>query len=57
MSLFIGLDVGTQSCKCVVWDSQKKAVVSSGQKAYGVLSQRPGQAEQDPKTWIKVLWS
>ena len=54
MPLFLGLDVGTQSCKCVVWDSKKKGVISTGQRAYDVLAGRPGQAEQDPKTWIEV---
>lgn len=54
MSLFLGLDVGTQSCKALVWDSRERRVVSSGQKAYDVITTRPGQAEQDPQTWIDV---
>lgn len=54
MVLYLGLDVGTQSCKALVWDSTRRRVVSSGQKAYDVISTRPGQAEQDPETWIDV---
>eukprot|EP00892_Ulva_mutabilis_P008976 jgi/Ulvmu1/6450/UM003_0080.1 len=55
MPLYLGLDVGTQSCKAVVWDSKQRRVVSSGQKAYDVISTRPGQAEQNPQTWIDAV--
>lgn len=53
-SLYIGLDVGTQSTKALVYESASGAVVGRGSKAYGLISERVGQAEQDPATWIEV---
>lgn len=50
-SLYLGLDVGTQSTKCVVVNENYN-VVGRGSKAYGLISSRPGQAEQHPRTWI-----
>ena len=52
-SLFVGLDVGTQGCKCIIFELSTKTVLSRGAKPYGLTSQRPGQAEQDPSVWVE----
>jgi sugar (pentulose or hexulose) kinase len=56
MALFIGLDVGTQGAKAVVYDANRKSVVSRGTFPYSVLPTTvPGRAEQDPSLWIQVI--
>jgi len=52
MVLFIGLDVGTQSTKAIVYNRQSSSIVARGSVAYKVNSERPGQAEQHPDVWI-----
>jgi xylulokinase len=50
----IGIDVGTQSAKCVVIDSEG-AVLGVGQRGYPVLTPRPLWAEQDPAAWWDAI--
>ncbi|QDZ24206.1 xylulokinase [Chloropicon primus] len=50
--LYLGVDIGTQGAKAVVFDLKAKRVVARGAKQYGLLTGRPGLAEQDPKDWI-----
>ena len=53
--LFLGLDVGTQGCKAVVYSSKDNKVVSRGSYIYDILkSDVPGRAEQHPSLWIEV---
>lgn len=52
--LAIGLDVGTQSTKCIVYDVDSSQIVGRSAAAYGLISHRHGQAEQDPSIWIEV---
>jgi hypothetical protein len=52
--LFVGLDVGTQSTKAVVYEEESREVVGRGSVAYSLHSSRPGQAEQHPATWVEV---
>ena len=55
MPLFLGIDVGTQSTKAVVWDSDSDKICSTGSVAYGILpTDVQGRAEQDPQTWVDV---
>jgi xylulokinase len=55
MSLYIGLDLGTQGAKAVVYDARNKRIVSRGAQAYGFLETNvPGRAEQDPEVWLQV---
>ena len=49
--LTLGLDVGTQSTKALVYEVESGEVLGRGAISYSVTSQRPGQAEQDPRTW------
>ena len=56
--LFIGLDVGTQGAKAVVYDAKTKSVLSRGSTPYGLLPTTvPGRAEQHPSLWIEVCAS
>eukprot|EP00955_Chlamydomonas_euryale_P081216 363545-Chlamydomonas_euryale.AAC.3 len=59
MALHIGLDIGTQSTKAVVWDSRSHRVVSRGACAYEPLrcASRPGRAEQHVGTWTDAAAS
>eukprot|EP00878_Enallax_costatus_P004137 GHUV01004366.1.p1 GENE.GHUV01004366.1~~GHUV01004366.1.p1 ORF type:complete len:482 (+),score=108.10 GHUV01004366.1:309-1754(+) len=54
MALYLGLDVGTQGVKAVVYDAKAKQIVGRGSQAWGFIqSTVPGRAEQHPKTWIE----
>lgn len=48
--VLLGIDVGTQSTKCVVLDTTGK-LRGVGQSGYGVLNPRPQWIEQDPEAW------
>ncbi|MCD4686945.1 MAG: xylulokinase, partial [Anaerolineae bacterium] len=48
--VILGIDVGTQSAKCVVLDANG-TLRGVGQDGYGVLSPRPQWFEQDPAIW------
>ena len=54
-ALFLGLDVGTQGCKAIVYNAKDNKVVSRGSYAYDILkTDVPGRAEQHPSLWIEV---
>jgi xylulokinase len=53
-ALYIGLDVGTQSTKAVVYEADSQEVVGRGSVGYSLISDRPGQAEQQPSIWIEA---
>eukprot|EP01023_Acetabularia_acetabulum_P016246 TRINITY_DN18025_c0_g1_i10.p1 TRINITY_DN18025_c0_g1~~TRINITY_DN18025_c0_g1_i10.p1 ORF type:complete len:538 (-),score=95.55 TRINITY_DN18025_c0_g1_i10:668-2281(-) len=56
MSLFLGVDVGTQGTKAVVYDPKLNRVISKGSKSHKPLVNTvPGRAEQDPSEWIHAL--
>ncbi len=48
--VILGIDVGTQSSKCVVLDANGD-LRGVGQEGYGILTPRPHWAEQDPQAW------
>lgn len=48
--VILGIDVGTQSAKCVVLDA-KGTLRGVGQQGYDVLSPHPQWFEQDPAVW------
>ena len=53
MALHIGLDVGTQGTKCLIFDEARNEVVARASQSYSISVQaRPGQAEQHPQLWV-----
>ena len=56
MSQYLGIDLGTQSLKCLVYDAETRCVVArSAQPCAAPLVPRPGAAEQDPADWWQAL--
>ena len=54
-ALFLGLDVGTQGCKAIVYNAKENKVVSRGAYSYDILkTDVPGRAEQHPSLWIEA---
>lgn len=52
--MYIGVDVGTQGSKAVIYNSKKNQVVSRGAYSYDILKTKvPGRAEQHPSMWIE----
>ena len=50
--LYLGLDVGTQGTKGVLFSATSRRVVARASRAYGLLEGLPqGAAEQHPETW------
>lgn len=53
MALSLGLDIGTQGAKAVVYDTTSRRIVGRGAAAYDIIkSDVPGRAEQAPSTWL-----
>jgi sugar (pentulose or hexulose) kinase len=53
--LFLGVDVGTQGTKALVYDQKTGKVLSRGARSYDILKTTvPGRAEQHPSAWIEV---
>ena len=50
----IGIDVGTQSLKAIVFDDDLR-VIGENSIAYQPSFPRPGWAEQDPQLWLDAL--
>jgi len=56
MSLFLGLDIGTQGTKALLFDESSGEVVARAAQGYGLLEGLPpGAAEQHPHTWIDAV--
>ncbi|GFR47148.1 hypothetical protein Agub_g8839, partial [Astrephomene gubernaculifera] len=52
----LGLDVGTQGLKAVLYDLQTHQIVAKGSSTYEIISTTiPGRAEQDPATWLQAV--
>lgn len=48
--MFIGIDLGTSSIKCVLVDADER-VIATASEALEVTRPAPSQSEQDPETW------
>lgn len=61
MALWLGLDVGTQSTKAVLWepggagDGGGGRVLAEASAGYETAYPRPGWAEQDPRDWEQAI--
>jgi len=56
MSLFIGIDSGTQSTKAVVFDLDTRTVVAEARHTHNLIPDLPvGHMEQHPKDWATAL--
>jgi xylulokinase len=56
MSLFIGIDSGTQSTKAVVLDVEQKKVIAEARAPHHLIAGLPvGYMEQHPQEWIAAL--
>ena len=52
--MYLGIDLGTSSLKCLVIDDSQK-VISSSFSDFDISTPKNGWAEQDPSLWIKGL--
>ncbi len=51
--IYLGIDSGTQSTKCIALDLDGGTVVASVQESYGLIpGLPPGHLEQHPDTWL-----
>ncbi len=56
MSLFLGIDSGTQSVKAVVYDAESKRVISDGRASHSLIKNLPsGHMEQNPVEWTEAM--
>lgn len=56
MSLFIGIDSGTQSVKAVVLDLESRRVIAEARAPHQLIAGLPaGHMEQHPRDWIAAL--
>lgn len=56
MSLFLGIDSGTQSVKAVVYDAVAKKIVSEGKAPHQMVDGlSSGHMEQHPKDWVSAM--
>ena len=57
MSRFLGIDVGTQSLKALVYDSEHREVAATGSSELQLTSRADGTREQLAEWWIEALHS
>ena len=57
MSTYLGIDLGTQSLKAIVYDADKRAVLASGSSELDMISKPDGTREQLAEWWIAALAS
>ena len=55
MSLYAGIDAGTQSLKVVVYDPATRQVIASTSEALALDSRDDGSREQDPGAWVEAM--
>ncbi|MEF9979141.1 MAG: xylulokinase [Thermomonas sp.] len=55
MSLYAGIDAGTQSLKVLIYDPASKQVVASTSEALALDSRDDGSREQDPGAWADAM--
>jgi xylulokinase len=55
MSTYLGIDVGTQSLKAVVYDAEQRAVIASASSPLALISRPDGTREQLAQWWLDAL--
>lgn len=55
MSLVMGIDLGTQSCKVLVYDFTKKDVLFRSSSPHQIISAEDGTREQESHWWIAAF--
>jgi xylulokinase len=55
MRTVCGIDLGTQSCKIVVYDYEKKAIVAQSQSPVDIIAQNDGTREQKAEWYDAVI--
>ena len=53
--IYLGIDCGTQSTKTLALDGETGIILAAASKSYDLLPGPPGQAEQDPATWLEAM--
>jgi xylulokinase len=52
----LGIDSGTQGTKALVMDYEEGQVLGRGYSSHAsILNLKPGESEQDPRTWVSAL--
>ncbi|WP_213880034.1 xylulokinase [Pseudomonas sp. dw_358] len=55
MSLFLGIDCGTQGTKALILETDSGRVLGLGSASYSMQSGANGRREQDPAVWVQAL--
>jgi len=55
MRTVCGIDLGTQSCKLIVYDYEKKVVIAQSQSPIGIIAQNDGTREQKTEWYDEVV--
>jgi xylulokinase len=55
MRTVCGIDLGTQSCKIVVYDYEKKAIIAQSQAPVSIIAQNDGTREQKTEWYDEVI--
>lgn len=55
MSRFLGIDLGTQSLKAVIYDGERREVVAEGGRSLELISRADGAREQLAEWWTEAL--
>ena len=55
MSRYLGIDLGTQSLKAIVYDAEQQGVIASASSALELISETDGTREQLASWWLSAL--
>ena len=55
MSLVLGIDIGTQSVKAVIYDAEQRLITASAASELSLSQRSDGSAEQHPDQWLDAL--
>ena len=55
MKTVCGIDLGTQSCKLIVYDYEKKVIIAQSQEPIGIIAQNDGTREQKTEWYDEVI--